>query len=244
MHNPYDDPAVAALYDLLNPWAACDDFYLDLVMAAPTALDVGCGTGLLLRTARAHGHTGHLLGLDPADAMLDIARAHTTDVTWTRGDLTTHTWDGAFDLVTMTGHAFQELHTDHDIVHALTAMRTALTPTGLIAFETRNITARPWENWTPDHPWTGTLPDGTPLADVNDAHPITPQGLVTFTSTTTSPSWDAPLTTHSTLRFLTPAHLDTLLAAAGLKTVQRHGNWDRTPLTPTSPEVITLARPT
>ncbi|MEU0490143.1 class I SAM-dependent methyltransferase [Nocardiopsis sp. NPDC006139] len=243
MHNPYDDPAVAALYDTFNPWAPCDDFYLDLVMDAPAALDVGCGTGLLLRTARAHGHTGHLVGLDPADAMLDIARSHTRDVHWTRGDLATHTWNGGFDLVTMTGHAFQELLTDTATVQALTAMRTALNPGGLIAFETRNITARAWERWTPDHPWTGTLPDGRTVTDTHDARPITPQGLVTFTSTTTDADGHEILSTVSTLRFLTTDHLDTLLAAAGLTVAERHGTWDRTPLTPASPEVITLARP-
>lgn len=243
MRNPYDDPAVAALYDHFNPWAPCDDFYLDLVMKAPAVLDVGCGTGLILRTARERGHTGRLVGLDPADAMLDIARTHTRDVDWTCGDLATHTWNGGFDLVTMTGHAFQELLTDTAITGALTAMRTALNPGGLVAFETRNIGARAWEQWTPDHPWSGTLPDGTRVTDVNDARPITPQGLVTFTSTTTSPDWDEPLSTVSTLRFLTADHLDTLLAAAGLTAVQRYGTWDRTPLTATSPEVITLARP-
>ncbi|CAL9342029.1 Cypemycin N-terminal methyltransferase [Nocardiopsis dassonvillei] len=243
MRNPYDDPAVAALYDLLNPWAPCDDFYLDLVMDAPAALDVGCGTGLILRTARTRGHTGRLVGLDPAHAMLEVARSHTRDVDWIHGDLTTHTWDGGFDLVTMTGHAFQELLTDTDIVAALTAMRTALHPGGLVAFETRNIHTRPWERWTPDHPWSVTLPDGRTVTDTHDARPITPQGLVTFTSTTTGPDRDEPLSTVSTLRFLTTDHLDTLLAAAGLTAVQRHGSWDRTPVTPTSPEVITLARP-
>ncbi|WP_306367997.1 trans-aconitate 2-methyltransferase [Nocardiopsis sp. CC223A] len=244
MHNPYDDPAVAALYDAFNPWAACDDFYLDLVMDAPAALDVGCGTGLILRTARERGHTGRLVGLDPADAMLQVARSHTEEVDWIRGDLSTHTWEGGFDLATMTGHAFQELLTDTAVVDALTAMRTALNPGGLIAFETRNITARAWERWTPDHARTGTLPDGRTVTDVHDARPITPEGLVTFTSTTTGTDGREILSTVSTLRFLTTDHLDTLLAAAGLAQVERHGNWDRTPLTPASPEVITLARPT
>ncbi|MFL1378670.1 class I SAM-dependent methyltransferase [Nocardiopsis protaetiae] len=243
MHNPYDDPAVAALYDFFNPWAPCDDFYLDLVMNAPAALDVGCGTGLILRTARERGHTGRLIGLDPADAMLHIARFHTTAVDWIRGDLATRTWDGGFDLVTMTGHAFQELLTDQTIVDALRAMRTALNPGGLVAFETRNIDARAWEQWTPDHAWTGTLPDGRTVTDTNDARPITPQGLVTFTSTTTDTDGRELLSTVSTLRFLTVHHLDTLLTAAGLTPVERYGTWDRTPLTPASPEVITLARP-
>ncbi|OOC54009.1 MULTISPECIES: class I SAM-dependent methyltransferase [Nocardiopsis] len=239
--NPYDCPAVAALYDTLNPWGACDDFYLDLVMGASRVLDVGCGTGHLLHRAREHGHTGTLVGVDPAQAMLEVARAR-TDITWTHGDLSTHAWEGEFDLVTMTGHAFQELRTDTEATAALTAMRRALAPGALAAFETRNPAARAWQRWTTDHPQHATTPQGVPITDVNDATPPTPEGSVSFTSTTTSPAWDTPLLTHSTLRFMDAHHLDRLLRRAGLGAVERFGGWDRSPLTPDSPEIITLAR--
>jgi len=35
-------------------------------MAAPSVLDVGCGTGAMLHEARQLGHVGRLCGLDPA----------------------------------------------------------------------------------------------------------------------------------------------------------------------------------
>src|SRR5690606_25694322 len=62
--SPYSDLDVALLYDVLNPWGPGDAFYFDLVMDAPTVLDVGCGTGAILKRARAEGHTGRLVGLD------------------------------------------------------------------------------------------------------------------------------------------------------------------------------------
>jgi hypothetical protein len=40
----YSDDDAAALYDLLNPWEDSDDFYPSQVLAAASALDVGCGT--------------------------------------------------------------------------------------------------------------------------------------------------------------------------------------------------------
>ena len=49
-------------------------FYLPLIMSAEGVLDVGCGTGALLHWARETGHTGRLVGLDPAEGMLDVAR--------------------------------------------------------------------------------------------------------------------------------------------------------------------------
>jgi predicted TPR repeat methyltransferase len=43
--------------------------------SAASALDVGCGTGLVGRALRARGFTGQLHGLDISQASLDIARA-------------------------------------------------------------------------------------------------------------------------------------------------------------------------
>jgi SAM-dependent methyltransferase len=56
----YADPSLAASYDLFCPWDPRGDFgfYLPLVMEAASVLDVGCGTGMLLRRARAEGHAG------------------------------------------------------------------------------------------------------------------------------------------------------------------------------------------
>ena len=66
----YSDDDAAALYDLLNPWDASDDFSLSYVLAASSVLDVGCWTGRLLHRAREAGHGGRLVGLDPDPAAL------------------------------------------------------------------------------------------------------------------------------------------------------------------------------
>ncbi|MEU1714735.1 MULTISPECIES: hypothetical protein [Nocardiopsis] len=142
----------------------------------------------------------------------------------------------------MTGHAFQELRADEEVGAALRAMRRALAPGGLVAFETRNPAARAWQRWTPAHPHQVTTADGVRVSDVHDAAAPTPEGLVTFTSTTTRSDSSLPLRTVSTLRFVEADHLDLLLERSGLRAVERFGNWDRSPLTASSPEIITLAR--
>ena len=67
--------------------------------------------------------------------------------------------------------------------------------------------------------------------------------VVSFTATYTSPSWDAgPLVSRSTLRFLDADSLSAFLSEAGLTIEEQFGDWDRQPLTDTSPEIITVAR--
>ena len=236
----FSEPKLAALYDAFCAGREDFDFYLPLVMSAKSVLDVGCGTGELLRTAREAGHTGRLCGLDPAAAMLEQARKR-RGIEWVHGDLATVDWRREFDLVVMTGHAFQVFVEDDQLRASLAAIRSALTEDGRFVFETRNPSARGWEAWTPDNAveisHSGSL--------VRMAHQVeTPvEGdVVSFTVTYTSPSWDEPLVSRSTLRFLDVDSLSTFLSGAGLIVEEQFGDWGRQPLTDTSPEIITVAR--
>lgn len=101
----YDDVEDARLYDVQNPWGPADDFYRSLVPPDGDVLDVGCGTGGLLKRLRRDGSRGRLVGLDPSAGMLAVAR-EAPDIEWVHGFLAPGAYDAEFDLVTMTGHAF------------------------------------------------------------------------------------------------------------------------------------------
>ncbi len=133
----FSDSGLAALYDALCPRAQRKDFdfYLPMAMSAQSVLDAGCGTGSFLREVRDAGHAGRLCGLDPAAGMLEQARKY-PDIEWVQGDLGSVAWAQEFDLIVMTGHAFQTLVGDAELRVALAAVRAALTPRGRFAFET------------------------------------------------------------------------------------------------------------
>lgn len=232
---------MAGYYDLVNEWGPSDDFYLDLVSAADAVLDVGCGTGLLLHAARACAHPGRLVGLDPDPAMLAVAR-RTPDVEWVEGHLGSVAFDGEFDLVVMTGHVFQVFLTDDAIREQFTAVRGALKPGGRFAFETRNPGARAWERWSPEH---GVDIVGEHGERVRVEHHVASveDGLVRFSETHSSPDWPEPVVDWATLRFTDVDALDALLRETGLEVAERYGSWDRAPVTGTSREIITIARP-
>jgi SAM-dependent methyltransferase len=239
----FASPGLAELYDVLHPWQQRGDFrfYLPLVMAAGSVLDVGCGTGSLLHRAREAGHTGRLCGLDPAGGMLEQARRR-SDIEWIRGDLTTVAWDQEFDLVVMTGHVFQVFVEDDDLRTALASIRAALTGDGRFAFETRNPRARAWERWTPDRAVEAIDASGAVARMEHEVETPIVGDRVSFTTTYTSPRWDLPQVSHSTLRFLDPDSLTAFVTGAGLVIEEQFGDWARERLTDTSPEIITIAR--
>ena len=239
----FSEPHLAALYDAQFGRETRDDFrfYLPLIMAAGAVLDVGCGTGALLHWARESGHTGRLTGLDPADGMLEVARTR-TDIEWVHGDLGSVAWDREFDLVVMTGHAFQVLVEDEEIRTSFASIHSALAPGGMFAFETRNPGARAWERWTPEH--------GVDFVDGNGNRvrrevqvELVESDVVRFTATYTSAGWTQPETSHSTLRFLGVGRLVEFLGDCFV-VEEQFGDWDRSPLMDESPEIITIARRT
>lgn len=238
----FADSGLAALYDVFHPWDHRDDFdfYLNMVMAAEAVLDVGCGTGALLHRARESGHRGRLCGLDPAVGMLAQARRR-SDIEWVLGDVATARWEREFDLVVMTGHAFQVLVDDEDLRCGLEVVRAALKDNGRFVFETRNPLVRTWEEWIPENAIEVTDHDGTVMRMAHQVETPVIGDIVRFTTTYTSPTWERPQESRSTLRFLDADALSRHLSGADLAIEAQFGDWDGEPLTDNSPEIITIA---
>jgi SAM-dependent methyltransferase len=236
----FAEPRLAELYDAYcSPGRPDFPFYLPVVMGAESVLDVGCGTGELLRLAREAGHTGRLTGLDPAAAMLAVARRR-DDIEWVQGELATTSWRESFDLAVMTGHAFQVYLEDVELRLTFANIRDALRPGGRFVFETRNLLVQDWATWNASEPEFVTV-NGEhvgvtwQVANFEDSR-------LTFKGTYTSPSWQQSEESWSTLRFLSSEEIHGFVEQAGLAVEAQYGNWDRSSLTASSPEIITDVR--
>ena len=144
-YSEFSDPRLVAIYDTVNPIAEYEKFYLGLAarLSATSIIDVGCGTGLLTFELAKRGLD--VIGVEPAPAMLDVARRrpYGKEVRWIEGDAS-KLGDVQADLAIMTGHVAQ-FFLDDDSWHAtLAAVHGALKPGGHLAFESRNPLVQPW----------------------------------------------------------------------------------------------------
>lgn len=238
----FADEYLAGVYDAWHPRNVRDDydFYLPRILAAKSVLDIGCGTGTLLREARQTGHKGRLCGIDPASAMLDRAREH-TNIEWVLGSLQSARFTAEFDLIVMTGHAFQAIVEDEELRGFLVAVRSALARGGCFAFETRSPGARAWEQWAQEPPVTVKGPDGCEVRITTEVTAPFDGRTVTFIHIFTGKHQSLPQVSESTLRFLDIETLRGMLEEAGLRIERQFGDFDGTDLRSDSPEIITLA---
>jgi SAM-dependent methyltransferase len=233
----YTDPELAQFYDLENGWAEDLDYCRILAEGCASVLDLGCGSGLFAASLT----QGEVVGVDPAAAMLDIAarRPGGDRVQWVQGDARMVRLDRCFDLVVLTGHAFQVFLTDEDRTAVLQTIAHHLSPEGRFIFDSRNPTVAQWRAWTADnskrhieHPVLGRV-----LA-WNDASFDPATGIVTYGTHYKLPSNDRPYSAHSKIAFPSQERLASLIDAAGLTVERWLGHWSGSPYLPDSHEII------
>jgi len=144
-------------------------------------------------------------------------------VEWVQHSAQAYTSSRRFDLIFMTGHAFQVLLTDDDALEVLATMRNHVDEPGRVVFESRN----PNLDWAKE--WAGRVRK-LPGEIFETLEITTADGeFISFETTYQFP--DKKLTTASTLRFPSLEHVETLINRSRLKLNQVLGDWDSSPLT-------------
>jgi SAM-dependent methyltransferase len=246
MSDHYNQPELADLYDDENGWDASAEFYLDLArrLGAKTLLDLGCGTGTVTRGIAARAGC-RAVGVDPAAPMLAVARRNTTTETveWIEADGRTVRLDRTFDLIIMTGHAFQGLVTTEDQAALLATIAAHLAPDGRFAFDTRNPAAQEWLEWTPD--LSRRVIDNAACGAVeiwDEARMDAATGILDVVEHYRVLASGQRLRSDFRLRFSSQAALADAFAAAGLAAESWFGDWDRTPFDGAAREIIVVGR--
>lgn len=240
----YNQPELAELYDDENVWDASGDFYCDLGrrLGIRTLLDLGCGTGMVTRAiASALGCAA--VGVDPAAPMLAVARRNTRAerVEWIEADARLVRLERRFDLIIMTGHAFQAFVAAEDQAALLETMAVHLAPGGRFAFDTRNPAAREWLEWTPElsRRVLETKAHG-PVEIWDEQSMDAPSGILDVVEHYRIQSSGQRLRSDFRLRFMARDYLGAALAAAGLAAESWFGDWNRSPFTDDAREIIVV----
>jgi SAM-dependent methyltransferase len=231
----YEHPDLAGIYDIDSGWSVDRDFYLALAGVGPKRiLDLGCGTGLLCDAYASLGHD--VTGVDPAKAMLDVAKTRSSGLTvkWIEASAQTFLIDRKFDLIVMTGHAFQVFLEDADVLAVFATMRRHLAEGGIIAFETRN----PAVDWRAR--WEGDAELRSGDQPIRMSRIVSKKKAINRIAFETRYHFpDKTLTSSSELLFLSRAEIEERLRRYDLKAKAVFGDWDKQPFNEgTSDEMI------
>ncbi len=108
--------------------------WLDARQIRPrTALDLGCGTGILCEILHQQGIG--VRGMDLSAGMIAIARKGTPEIPYDVADMVTYRPEGPFDLVTCTGDALNHIPELGDIRQIFENIHGYLAPEGWLVFD-------------------------------------------------------------------------------------------------------------
>ncbi|SFO48841.1 Ubiquinone/menaquinone biosynthesis C-methylase UbiE [Mesorhizobium sp. NFR06] len=238
----YSDPELVQFYDIENVGGDDFNYCLEFAVNTRSVLDLGCGTGQL---AAALSDGRRVTGVDPALPMLEVGRGRPggDKVEWVEGDARTVRLGRRFDLVLLTGHAFQVFLTKEDQGAVLRTIAAHLASGGRFIFDSRNPTVKEWLEWTPQrseriltHPNLGVVKSW------NDVERDAATGVVTYSTFYEVSGRRQVLGAESKIAFPTKDDIARMLDEAGLLVEHWLGNWRGEPYVDSSPEIIPIGR--
>jgi ubiquinone/menaquinone biosynthesis C-methylase UbiE len=234
---------MAVFYDAFNSHGLDKDFYLGLASEPCRVLDIGCGTGSIGLALADLGHK--VTGLDPAPGMLAVARTKDTAnrVHWVQGNALDPmlSLGEEFDIVILTGHVFQVFLDDTETLAMLDFVRRHLASGGRLVFESRNPAMRTFEHWTERETREVRQVDGIGSVEVFYQVKAVEAEHVTFDAVFTLLETGEKRVSESRLRFADRDTIGRLLAEAGFAAADWLGDFDGSPYSEGSPEIIPIA---
>lgn len=242
MTNQYDDalyrnPDLVRFYDMDNEWRADFDVYLARAASAARILDLGCGTGTLMAAIAAAYPHKTLAGADPAQAMLAIAQQKTDSVRWVCSSAENLDLDITFDLIILSGHAFQVFLTREQRIAALQTIQRHLSPDGIVLFDSRNPQTEEWREWTPEQTRETRISDE--FGDIISWNDVTEHdGFIRYSTFYQMGENGQTFSAVSDIAFPSFAEICDAVEYSGLTISRVCGDWQHSPFQPGSPEMV------
>jgi SAM-dependent methyltransferase len=243
-YTEFSDPRIVALYDTLNPFGDDSEFFCKQAekLSAKTIIDLGCGTGLLTVELAKRGHS--MTGIEPSEAMLAVAQAkpYADQVKWIQGSF--EQMDGLHaDMILMTSHVAQFFLDDNEWRAMLQAAHKALNKGGHLVFDIRRLTNPPFPTFPTEashrkfeNTAAGAVEWWFKLLSVEN-------GRVRYELHYFFARSGEEIVSVNELAFRSQEEITEALSGAGFEIETLYGNWDGSPATTTSPEMIFLASP-
>lgn len=254
-----DQPFLAELYDFVPGYVQRPDldFYLGMCRSSPgKVLELGCGTGRVLIPAAREGCD--IVGLDLSEHMLTECRKKLQAeprevqerVTLVQGSMTDFIMGTTFALVTIPFRPFQHLISVPEQLACLRCINRHLDIRGKLVLDVFQVDlgkiADPWPQEEVEDVADIALPDGRRLRRTNRlvglhrADQCMDVEIIFYLTETDG-------TTHRLVqafpfRYFFRYEVEHLLARCGFRVVDLFGNFDGSPLTDESPEMIFMAR--
>jgi SAM-dependent methyltransferase len=254
-----DEPFLADLYDLVPAYSNRQDlgFYVDLCRSGGgKVLELGCGTGRLVLPMASRGLT--VVGLDFSEHLLAKCREKVSAqpqevqarIRLVRANMTDFHLHDTFNTVIIPFRPFQHLLAVEDQLACLRCAKAHLEPGGRLAFDCfqvslRKITDPRRMEETEDVP-EFELPDGRRMRRCNrivathSAEQYNDVEIIYYLTDTTGKT--ERLVQGFPFRYFFRYEVEHLLERAGFEVADLYGDFDRSPFSDESPEMIFVAR--
>lgn len=259
-HTNLEEFADPHTYDIEDDSDTGVAFYSALAQATGSpVLEIACGTGRVSIPIARLGFA--VTGLDIVPGMLDLARHKSAGLPtrWIESDARAFDLGQRFQLIFMTGNAFQAFLTRADQEALLGRVRAHLHNEGLFAFETRNprwgkreAHAEPEQGLFAELETDNTEQDWRTYTDSSGRDVRVSKTQVydhaaQILHWTTYRRWregdrEQTRVTRIALRYTFPQELAMLLDYNGFSIERQYGDWNLEPLAAASPSIISVCR--
>jgi 2-polyprenyl-3-methyl-5-hydroxy-6-metoxy-1,4-benzoquinol methylase len=223
-------------------------FYRDLAgTVGGPVLEIACGSGLVTIPVAAQGQ--EVTGIDLARPMLEHARrkaqSRGLNIRWVEADARSFALGTQYQFIFITGNAFQAFLRREDQEALLASVKRHLAPQGVFTFETRNPSGHDLSTQSEEEFDQGYISGEGHKVSVSSTQIYDPIAQIIYW--TSYRRWndgerDHTKETHIACRFTYPQELESLLYYNGFQMVQQFGNWDKRPLSASSPSIISICK--